>query len=122
MVLRVGLDIVGVTRVREMISRHGARLMSRTLTAEERRYCRSRRDAAPHVAGTLAAKEATFKVLNAPPRWKEVAVSRLPSGEPVVSLAGSLSRRAQALGIRALRLSITHDRDVAAAVVLGMSA
>ncbi len=122
MASRVGLDVVEVDRVRGMTQRCGVRLLSRALTAQERRYCESRRDAAPHIAGTLAAKEAVFKVLGVPPRWQEVEVRRLSTGEPVVSLSGSLLRRAQELGLVVLQVSITHTESVAAAIVLGMGA
>jgi holo-[acyl-carrier protein] synthase len=119
MTQRVGLDVVEIDRVRRLVGRRGSRFLARTLTPGERRYCSGRRDPVPHIAGTLGAKEAVFKALGVPPRWQEVELRRLPTGEPVVELSGSLQRRAGELGLTVLQVSITHTESVAAAVALG---
>jgi holo-[acyl-carrier protein] synthase len=119
---RVGLDVVDIDRVRRLLRRRGDRFLKRTLTAEERTYCKGRRDAVPHIAGTLGAKEAVFKALGMAPRWQEVEIRRLRGGRPVVALSGSLRRRAQALGLAEFQVSITHAEGVAAAVTVGVGA
>ena len=120
MSIRVGVDVVDVGRLREMLGRWGERLVGRTLTSREAAYCRAKRDPAPHVAGTVAAKEALFKTLSMGPRWLEVEVVRLESGRPVLVLSDSAKAVASRCGLSKLELSITHTRGLAIAVVVGV--
>ncbi|MDX2206808.1 MAG: holo-ACP synthase [Gemmatimonadales bacterium] len=120
-VINIGLDVVEVARAREMLARLGNRLLERTLTPDERRYIDSLGDPAPAFAARLAAKEAVYKALQVlpgarPVGWREIAVRRLPDGRPEVEL---LDRAAKLLSAdMRLHLSISHSRDVAAAVVV----
>lgn len=120
-VINIGLDVVEVARAREMLARLGNRLLERTLTPDERRYIDSLGDPAPAFAARLAAKEAVYKALQVlpgarPVGWREIAVRRLPDGRPEVEL---LDRAAKLLSAdMCLHLSISHSRDVAAAVVV----
>ncbi len=118
--IRVGLDVLDVERVRLVWQRRGGKLLRRTMTGEEQSYCTRKRCPAPHLAGTLAAKEAVFKVLGVAPRWREVCVRRLASGEPSVDLRGSLLGRAQDLCLTSIRVSISHTDGVAVAVAVGV--
>lgn len=120
-VINIGLDVVEVARAREMLARLGNRLLERTLTPDERRYIDSLGDPAPAFAARLAAKEAVYKALQVlpgarPVGWREIAVRRLQDGRPEVEL---LDRAAKLLSAdMCLHLSISHSRDVAAAVVV----
>jgi holo-[acyl-carrier protein] synthase len=119
MSVRIGLDVVDVPRLRRMLTRWDDRLVHRTLTPREAAYCTGKRDPAPHVAGTIAAKEALFKTLSMAPRWLEVEVVRLAGGQPTLALSGSAASSADRCGISHLEVSITHTRELAAAVVVG---
>ena len=119
MSMRIGLDVVNVPRLRRMLTRWGDRLVRRTLTPREAAYCAAKRDPVPHVAGTVAAKEALFKALSVAPRWLEVEVVRLAGGQPTLALSGSTASAADRCGISHLEVSITHTRELAAAVVVG---
>lgn len=121
-VIAVGLDVVEVSRARAMLERLGNRLLERTLTAEERRYVDSLGDPAPAVAARLAAKEAIYKALQVLPGarpigWRDIGVRRLPDGRPEALLSG---RAAELLAPHhvTIHLSISHSRDVAAAVAI----
>ena len=122
-VIAIGLDVVEVLRARDMLARQGTRLLDRTLTPEERRYVDSLGDPAPAFAARLAAKEAVYKALQAlpgsrPVGWRDIGVRKLPDGRPEVVLSG---RAAELLvphpGVT-IHLSISHSRDVAAAVAI----
>jgi holo-[acyl-carrier protein] synthase len=121
-VIGVGLDVVEVARARDMLARLGERVLRRTLTAEERRYLDRLGDPAPAFAARLAAKEAVYKALqllpgSRPVSWQDIAVRKLPDGRPEVVLTG----RAEALLAPhrvTIHLSISHSRDVAAAVAI----
>ncbi len=122
-VVNIGLDVVEVDRVREMLGRLGGRLLDRTLTDEERHYVESLFDPAPALAARLAAKEAVYKALQVLPGarpigWREVSVRKLPDGRPEIELIG---RAAQLLAPHpgvTIHLSISHSRDIAAAVAV----
>jgi len=120
--LGLGLDLVSVARVESLHRRFRGRFLRRFFTEEEVR----RGEGAPswyqHLAARLAAKEATFKALGTGlgASWREVAVANGPRGEPRIQLSGRLAQRAEELGIRELRVSLSHEREWAAAVVLAL--
>ncbi len=120
-VVAVGLDVVELPRARELFERHGIRILDRTLTSAEREYVLSLGDPVPAFAARLAAKEAVYKALQVLQNargvgWREIGVLRRPDGRPEVELFG----RASELVRPPLRLhiSLSHSRDVAAAVVI----
>jgi holo-[acyl-carrier protein] synthase len=121
-VISVGLDVVEMPRARSLFERHAARILTRTLTADESRYVMSLGDPVPAFAARLAAKEAVYKALQVlpgarPVGWREIEVRRLPDGRPVVELHG---RAADLLAPHrvTVHLSLSHSRDVAAAVAI----
>ena len=118
MIVGLGLDLVSIARAEKLISRHGARLLSRCCAPGEV----ARPDDAAHVAGVLAAKEAAFKALGSGwgmgVGWRDPVVSRTPAGAPRLTLTGGAASRAAALGVRSAHLSITHAAGVAVAVVI----
>jgi holo-[acyl-carrier protein] synthase len=79
-----------------------------------------------YLAGRFAAKEAVLKVIGSgllrgvAPR--DIAVTRCGSGEPRTALRDSAQRAATAAGISHVTVSITHSRDMIAAVALGWKA
>ncbi len=122
-VIAIGLDVVEVLRARDMLARLGTRLLDRTLTDQERRYVDSLGDPVPAFAARLAAKEAVYKALQSlpgsrPVGWRDIEVRKLPDGRPEVGLNG---RAAELLAPHpgvTIHLSISHSRDVAAAVAI----
>jgi holo-[acyl-carrier protein] synthase len=75
------------------------------------------------LAGRFAAKEAVLKVLGTglfqgvvP---SDIAVTRDESGAPSVSLCATASKAAASAGISQVTVSITHKRDLVAAVAVG---
>lgn len=122
MIVGLGIDAVGVERVARLLDRHGERLVARCFDAGEVRRPRDPQ----HVAGLLAAKEATFKALGTGwsegVGWRDVVVVREPNGQPALRLEGAAAERAAALGADRLHVSITHDGGLAVAVVILESA
>ena len=118
----LGVDIVRVERIAKVMQRHPARFPARVLTAAEQAYVRARPE---NFAGRWAAKEAVSKVLGLGIRgigWREIEIERLPTGQPTVRLHGSAAERAAAIGIAAIAVSITHEREYAVAVAYGQRA
>ena len=118
MTLASGVDIIEISRVKQVLERYGQRFLDRVYTAGEIAYCRGR---APNLAARFAAKEATMKALGTGVRgvgWKDIEVVRHESGAPSVLLHGRGKRRAQQLGVREISLSLSHSREYAVAFVV----
>ena len=106
----VGIDIIETDRIKGVLERHDTRFLHRVYTEWEQRYCRHN---VLHLAGRWAAKEAVSKVLG-------LGV-RTPYGQPTVTLHGRAEQRAKAMGLREpLSVSISHIRDLAVAVAVGL--
>jgi holo-[acyl-carrier protein] synthase len=116
--LSSGVDIIEISRVRQVLERYGRRFLERVYTPGEIAYCRGR---PPNLAARFAAKEATMKTLGTGVRgvsWKDIEVVRHESGAPSVKLHGRAERRAQRLGVREISLSLSHSREYAVAFVV----
>jgi holo-[acyl-carrier protein] synthase len=111
-----------VPRIDESLARFGERFTRRVFTPDEIAYCESApADRARRFAARLAAKEAAWKALRLDDRgqpWTSVEVVRAGSGACSIALHEPLKSRAAEAGARALSLSITHEENYAAAVVL----
>jgi holo-[acyl-carrier protein] synthase len=117
--LRVGVDIIEISRIRAVAERWGPRFLNRIFTPGELAYARGR---PPQLAARFASKEAVMKLLGTGVRgvgWREVEVIRQRTGAPAVALHGRALRRAQGLGLGDVSLSISHSREYAVAFVVG---
>jgi len=120
-VLAVGLDLVDLDRMTRLLDRHGEAAVRRICRPAEPRVSTGPGRVA-HLAGLFAAKEAAMKALGtgwaAGVGFQQIEVVRNAAGAPSLALHGAAERRARALGVDALHLSITHDARTAAAVVI----
>ena len=116
--MRVGVDLIEIARVRRALERHGDGFRERCFTPEERAYCESRANPAQHYAGRFAAKEAVGKALGSGVRftWREIEIAGRP--KPGVKLSGSTKAWAERVGAGRIELSMTHSRELAAAVAV----
>jgi holo-[acyl-carrier protein] synthase len=121
-IVGLGVDISEVDRIREAMARHGQRFLERVFTPAEIAYCNRHRDRAERFAGRFAAKEAAMKALGTGwsngVRWVDIEVTRLPSGQPTLSLHGAARAIGERLGLRRASLSITHSGNTAFAQVI----
>jgi holo-[acyl-carrier protein] synthase len=112
----VGIDMVEVERMERAIERR-PRLAERLFTTGELAYARGRRRPAMHLAARFAAKEAAVKALatkSVPLR--DIEVEGGGSEPPRLRLHGAAADAARARGVE-LDVSLTHTRELAAAVV-----
>ena len=117
--LRVGVDIIEISRIGATVERFGKRFLERVYTPQELAFSRGR---LPQLAGRFAAKEAVMKALGTGLRgvsWREVEVVRQPGRAPQVRLHGRAGAVASKLGLGPLTLSTSHSRDYAIAMVVG---
>ena len=121
MIVGLGIDMTELARIRAAHARFGRRFLEKFLAPGELAAL------APHppiafLAGRFAAKEAAVKALGTGfaegISMLDVEVLRRPSGQPELRLSGSAARRAEALGVKSMHLSLSHERDIAGAVVV----
>ena len=116
--LITGVDIIEISRVRRVYQNYGDRFLRRIYTEREAAYCRGR---APQLASRFAAKEATMKALGTGVRgvgWKDIEVTRAPSGAPGILLHGRAKARAERLGVLEISVSMSDSQDNAVAFVV----
>ncbi len=113
MIVGVGIDVVDVARFGQTLERTPA-LRERLFTDEERSLPLN------SLAARFAAKEALAKALGAPQGllWHDATVRRGDDGRPHLVIAGTVAARAEALGVDAMHVSLSHDAGIASAVVV----
>ena len=115
--LRVGIDLVQISRIAGSLEAFGERFLRRIFTDAEIAYARAapaRR--AERLAARFAAKEAAKKALELDGvSWRDLEVERADSGACTLVLHGAASTAASG---RALALSMSHEGDHATAVVI----
>ena len=121
----IGIDVVHISRMREVIRRWDDRFVRRVFTDGEIAYCRSRRDPVPHFAARFAAKEAGLKALGTGLRfgirWCELEVQRARGEAPTLVLSGRSREIGRARGGTRMLLALTHDGDYAIAQAMLVS-
>lgn len=122
MIVGLGVDMEEISRVREVIERHGRIFLERVYTPAEIAYCERHRDKAERFAGRFAAKEAAMKALGTGwsrgVRWRDIEVKRAPGQRPTIVLHGAAREHAERLSVRHISLSITHTGNLALAEVI----
>jgi holo-[acyl-carrier protein] synthase len=114
--VRTGIDLIEIDRIRKALRRPGFR--ERCFTPTEREYCDSRPNPAESYAARFAGKEAVGKALGCGVRftWKEIEIAGRP--KPRVRLSGRTAAWAERVGAGPIDLSMTHSRELAAAICL----
>ncbi len=119
--MRVGVDLIEIDRVRAALARY-AGFKARCFTDAECEYCDSRPNPAQHYAARFAAKEAVGKALGFGVAgrfaWREIEIAGRP--KPSVRLFGRLQEQAELLGVGRIELSMTHSKQLAAAVAVAV--
>lgn len=126
MILGIGTDLANIDRVAGVLARHGDRFRNRVFTAAEQAKAEARADVVGTYAKRWAAKEACSKALGTGLRmgiaWRDMAVTNLPSGQPVMHLTGWAAERLGTMtpeGYEAVvHVTLTDDHPWAQAFVV----
>ena len=124
-IVGIGIDVIEVERIDEAVAEFGDRFLERIFTERERDYCGRQKRPAIHYAARWAAKEAVSKAfgtgIGAELGWTDIEIVRRKSGEPELVLHGRAKEFAGEIGVREVKISLTHAKHYAAAnaVVLG---
>ena len=119
MVASIGIDIVEVARITKDVEKFGSRFVKRILGDKELALFEKRKDQAMFLAGRFAAKEAVVKALGRylsdRPPLHQLQIINDDSGQPQLDLPDDIETK---LGGAHCLLSITHERNYAAAVAI----
>ena len=126
MILGIGTDLANIDRIQRTLDRFGDRFRNRVFTEVEQRKSERRRDVAGTYAKRWAAKEACSKALGTGLRmgiaWKDMSVSNLRTGQPVMHVTGWAAERLAKMtppGHEAhIHVTLTDDHPWAQAIVM----
>ena len=115
--MQIGIDLIEIARVRRALERHPG-FRQRCFTEAERAYCDSRPNPPQHYAARFAGKEAVGKALWIGVRftWREIEIAGRP--KPGVRLSGRTAAWAARTGAGPIDLSMTHSKELAAAIAV----
>jgi holo-[acyl-carrier protein] synthase len=126
MIIGIGTDLANIERIQGTLDRFGDRFRNRVFTDVEQRKAEHRKDVAGTYAKRWAAKEACSKALGTGLRmgisWKDMAVSNLRTGQPVMAVTGWAKERLDQMtpdGYEAIiHVTLTDDHPWAQAFVV----
>ena len=113
MIIGIGVDVVDVPRFGRQLERTPGLRARLFAPAERELNLRS-------LAARFAAKEAVAKALGAPAgmNWQDCQVRLDPAGAPQLQIEGTVAAVAEGKGVQTWHLSLSHDGDVATAMVI----
>ena len=126
MIIGIGTDLANIERIQGTLDRFGLRFKNRVFTRLEQAKSERRTDVAGTYAKRWAAKEACSKALGTGLAmgiaWKDMSVTNLASGQPVMHVTGWAEKRLEELtpeGHRAvIHVTLTDDHPWAQAFVV----
>lgn len=124
MIIGLGIDVTELDRIARSWQRFGERFANKILTSDELNVLprRSENAAVNYLAARFAAKEAAVKALGTGfsngVTFKNIEIRNHASGKPFLNLHGAALQLSLELGVERTHVSLTHGRDVAAAVVV----
>ena len=120
MILRTGTDLIEISRIEEVVARHGRHYLERIYTPAELEQCGKRVES---LAGRFAAKEAVAKALGCgigDITWKEIEILGDEHNAPVLTLHGVAEQIAKELKLTTWSVSISHSQSHSVAFVVAI--
>ncbi len=121
-IIGVGIDLVQIERLEKAVDRFGEAFLQRVFCPVEISWCKKKQNPYPCFAARFAAKEAFVKALgtgfSGGITLKDIWIERLDTGAPVLRFSNRAKQMMEELGSSSVHVSLTHERDVAAAVVV----
>ena len=117
----IGTDIIEIERVDRLLKKY-PHFRSRIFSAREISYCEQKKYPAQHYAARFAAKESIIKALGNDAvssfiRLRDLEIINGSSGKPEVFLRGQAKTLTQRKGIKEIKVSLSHCKTHAVAVV-----
>jgi holo-[acyl-carrier protein] synthase len=126
MILGIGSDLANIERIQGTIDRFGSRFKNRVFTEVEQQKAGSRKDVVGTYAKRWAAKEACSKALGTGLAmgisWKDMSVTNLGSGQPLMQLTGWAKNRLAQMTpkghVAVIHCTLTDDHPWAQAFIV----
>jgi holo-[acyl-carrier protein] synthase len=117
-IIRFGVDMVEIDRLKNSIDQHGERFLKRIFTSQEQVDCGGNVES---LAARFAAKEAASKALGCgigQVSWLDIEVTRNSDHQPELNLRGAAQVLAKKLKLTTWSISLSHTRQNAIAMVI----
>ncbi len=122
MIIGLGIDVVKISRIERAVQRFDKRFLYRVYCSKEIEHCMKKKNPYPSLAGRFAVKEAFVKAIGTGfrngIRLKQICTLNDKLGAPVVKLLDQAERYFFERGCKEIFVSISHEKDVAVAVVI----
>ncbi len=126
MILGIGTDLANIERIQRALDRFGDRFRNRVFTEHEQKRAERMQNPAAVYAKRWAAKEACSKALGTGLRmgiaWRDMSVTNLETGQPVMHVTGWAQERLNEMtpkGYHAvIHVTLTDDHPWAQAFVV----
>ena len=122
MIYGIGTDIVEVKRIREALNKYGIALANKILTSQELLTYKKTEAKENFLAKRFAAKEAFAKALGtgmrSPVNFKSIEVIHDSLGKPKIKTIRKLSQLVKSHNIKHCHLSISDEKNIAAAFAI----
>ena len=126
MIIGIGTDLTNIQRIQRILDRYGDRFKERIFSEGEQKKAESRRNEAETYAKRWAAKEACSKALGTGLRmgiaWRDMTVTNLKSGQPIMTVSGWAQDRLDSITpvghIPKIHVSLTDDYPWAQAFIV----
>lgn len=126
MILGIGNDITGISRVDRMIQDLGQKFLDRIFTPKEQELSSTRSKKGGYYAKRFSAKEACIKALGTGLRenirWTDIEITNAHNGKPLIELSGAALDVLKSItpkGQKAvIHLSLSDDMDLAQSFVV----
>ena len=120
MTIGLGVDIITISRMRDVLETGGKVFMDKVFTPWEQQRAETHPDRVAYLAMAFAAKEAIFKTFGIGweigVQFKEIEVRDGEHGEPIPVLTGRFAELASERDVSRVLLSLSYDGDYAVAV------
>lgn len=122
MIVGIGIDLVKVSRIDEVLQRHGQRFIERILHSNELLIYQEHSQPIAYFAKRYAAKEALSKALGTGiakgVNFNEIETQLNELGRPNLILHGTTLDKADELGVKHLFITLSDEQDYAIANVI----
>jgi len=119
MKIESGIDLIEVSRIRRAVKRWPNKFIDRIFTEGEIEYVKNKKMKYEHLAARFATKEAVLKAFGQGTRryvrWKDIEVTKLVSGKPLVKIHGFIKKLKTIEGIKDISISMSHTKHYAIA-------
>jgi holo-[acyl-carrier protein] synthase len=119
MIYSLGIDLIQTNRVKKALNLWGEKFAAKILGEEEMEIYRTKFNKVQFISGRFAAKEAVIKTLGAfmdnRVHFRQIQILNDLYGKPYVHLDGEVRERVMD---KEIKVSITHEREMAAAVAI----